>query len=31
MGIIAFYTTSTWGIQSFKYVIVGIFSGRLMP
>lgn len=31
LGIISFYTLSIWGIQSLKYVIIAILSGRIMP
>lgn len=30
-GILSFYTKSSWGLNSFKYVIIVLFSGRLMP
>ncbi len=31
MGVMSFYTVSIWGIQSFKYVVIAILSGRIMP
>ncbi len=30
-GIIQFYTKSSWGINSLKYAIITLFSGRLLP
>lgn len=30
-GILAFYTTSSWGISSLKYAIITLLAGRFMP
>jgi len=30
-GILSFYTTSQWGLQSFKYAIITLLSGRIIP
>ncbi|WP_427339872.1 ABC transporter permease [Caloranaerobacter sp. DY30410] len=31
IGILSFYTTSLWGIQSIKFAIVTILTGRFLP
>jgi len=31
VGIGAFYTTSTWGLQCFKQALMAFFSGALIP
>jgi len=31
LGIMSFYTVSIWGIQSFKYVVMAILAGKIMP
>ncbi len=31
VGLIAFYTESIWGVSSTKEIIVGLFSGALIP
>lgn len=31
IGTLSFYTTSQWGIQSLKYAIITLFSGRFLP
>lgn len=31
IGILAFYTTSSWGLQCFKQAFMSFFSGALIP
>ena len=31
VGILTFYTTSSWGLQCFKQAIMSFFSGALIP
>ncbi|PKM48830.1 MAG: hypothetical protein CVV02_18490 [Firmicutes bacterium HGW-Firmicutes-7] len=31
IGLCSFYTLSTWGIQSFKYAVITLLSGRFLP
>ena len=31
IGILTFYTTSSWGLQCFKQAITSFFSGALIP
>ncbi|SES67308.1 ABC transporter permease [Anaerobranca gottschalkii] len=31
IGILSFHTSSLWGIQSFKYAIITVLSGRFLP
>lgn len=30
-GIIQFYTMNSWGINSFKYAVITLFSGKFIP
>lgn len=30
-GILQFYTSSTWGINSLKYAVIMLFSGKILP
>ena len=30
-GIFSFYTNSTWGLKNFKYAIIMILSGKIIP
>ena len=31
IGLCSFYTLNAWGLQSFKYAIITLFSGRFLP